>query len=79
MSREVEATVANSGADAIAALTDARVGQAHHPKERQAKSDVHFDVHRTRIDAEDGRTLESRKHARAWCKRDAACPVTLSH
>ena len=66
--REFEAGVADGAADAIAALADARVRQAHHRERGQAERHVDLDVHRARLDAEDRGGPHTRQHTAAWCK-----------
>ena len=63
-----EAGVANRCAHAIAALADARVGQAHHRKARQPAGDEDLDVNLTGFQAEERRGPQRREHADARCK-----------
>ena len=74
MRREFEAGVPDRAADAVAALADARVRQAHHGERGQAERHVHLDVHGARLDAEDRRRPYARQHAAALC---ASRPLSL--
>ena len=62
--RELETRIPHRGADAIAALLDARIGQADQLKRREAAADVDLDVHAARVDADHGRALDRCEHAR---------------
>ena len=59
---KLEAGVADRRAHAVAALADRRVGQAHHREVGQAERDVHLDVDRIGVDAEDGGTAQAGEH-----------------
>src|SRR5438093_688364 len=66
--RELEAGVAYRAFDAIAALAHAGIGQADHRERGQTERHVDFDVHRTRLHAEDGGRTQRGEHARTLCK-----------
>jgi hypothetical protein len=75
---ELESGGANRCLYAIATLAHARIGQTDHPKERQSKPDVDFDVNRVGLDAKNRGTLQSRKHGVLECKRAASRVMALS-
>jgi len=62
VSGELEARIANGGPYAVAALADARVGQAHHRKAGKSERDVDFDLDGTRLDPENGGRSKAGKH-----------------
>ena len=66
---ELEAGIPYGAPDAIAALANARVRQAHDSESRQAERDVDFDVDGGRFDPEDGGGADAGQHARHRCKR----------
>ena len=74
---ELEAGVADSAADAVAALPHAGIRKADHREDGHAERDVDLHVHRTGIDAEHRRRSKARKHADRICKRrrKSTCPV----
>ena len=62
MRRKLESGVADRGTNPVAALADARVGKADHRERREAERHVHFDLNRTRVDAEDRRGPQAGEH-----------------
>ena len=62
MVRELETRIADCRTNAVPALSNRRVGKPHHGEVGKPEGDVHFDVNRIRLDAEDRRTPQARKH-----------------
>ena len=63
--RKLEAGVADRAPHAVAALAHAGVGQADHREDRHAERDVHLDVDRAGLDAEERRRPQTGEHAGA--------------
>ena len=69
--RKFESGVANRAPHAVAALAHAGVRQPDHREDRHAERHVHFDVHGTGFDAEEGGGPQRREHAPRRCKKRA--------
>ena len=71
--RHGQAGVLERRPDAVAALADGAVGQAHHGPARQVGFDVGFDLDGQRVDSEDGAAPDAAEHGgRGWDGRTVA-------
>jgi hypothetical protein len=62
MVRELEARIADGGADSIATLAHGRIRQPHHRELGEPECDVDFYVDRIGFDAKDGSTAKCGEH-----------------
>jgi hypothetical protein len=62
MGRELEAGIADSRSDAVAAFADAGIGKADHREAGESERDVDLNLNEARLDAEDGGRADAGKH-----------------